>query len=150
MADMMTSGGGRAWFANGSPRDRTGGVWLVVYHAKLPAVIQRSATVLQNLSFRHLRRLAVDLPIGDGRTKVASNDIETVSKRMRHRENNEKRKKEDMKISKWASIGSFFLAAALCVPAWSQNPNPRNARPGTINYVEGQVAIGNQDCGPRR
>ena len=52
-----------------------------------------------------------------------------------------------MRIPKWASIGSFFLATMLCIPAWSQNQNPRNARPGTINYVEGQVAIGNQELG---
>ncbi len=39
---------------------------------------------------------------------------------------------------KW--IGSFFLAAILTAPAWAATP----ALPGTLNYVEGQAAIGSQ------
>ncbi len=39
---------------------------------------------------------------------------------------------------KW--IGSFFLAAILTAPAWGATP----ALPGTVNYVEGQAAIGDQ------
>ena len=35
-------------------------------------------------------------------------------------------------------IGSFFLAAILSAPAWGATP----ALPGTLNYVEGQAAIG--------
>ena len=52
-----------------------------------------------------------------------------------------------MKTPRWASLGGFFLAAVLCVPAWSQNQGDtrRSARPGTINYVEGQAAIGDQE-----
>jgi hypothetical protein len=34
---------------------------------------------------------------------------------------------------------SFALAGILAIPSWA-NPNP--ARPGTLNYVEGQVSIG--------
>ena len=47
-----------------------------------------------------------------------------------------------MTTPKWAYIGSFLLATIFCAPGWSQTP--RVARPGTLNYVEGQAAIGNQ------
>ncbi len=38
------------------------------------------------------------------------------------------------------TIGSFFLAGVLTAPAWAAG----SAVPGTVNYVEGQVAIGDQ------
>jgi len=37
-------------------------------------------------------------------------------------------------------IGGFFLTAILCAPAWGAN----TARPGTLNYVEGQASIDTQ------
>ena len=39
------------------------------------------------------------------------------------------------------ATAALFLAALLCVPMWGANP----AQPGSINYVEGQVAIGNRN-----
>lgn len=45
-----------------------------------------------------------------------------------------------MRLSRLKWIGSFFLAAILSAPAWAATP----ALPGTLNYVEGQAAIGNQ------
>jgi len=60
-----------------------------------------------------------------------------------------------MRLSRLSVITPFLLAAALCVPAWGANSalpaNPdysqarhraESAPPGTINYVEGQAAIG--------
>ena len=44
----------------------------------------------------------------------------------------------------FASLSSFFLAFALTGAAWAQNNNSRPARPGSINYVEGQASIGGQ------
>ncbi len=38
------------------------------------------------------------------------------------------------------AVGGFFLAALLCGPAWGSAP----PQPGTINYIEGQAAIGGQ------
>jgi FecR-like protein len=56
------------------------------------------------------------------------------------------------------SIGICFLEAILSAPAWGQNPdmqnqNPQNqnahtARPGAINYVEGDAAIDGQPLNP--
>jgi hypothetical protein len=43
-----------------------------------------------------------------------------------------------MRLSRLKWIGSFFLAAILSAPAWAATP----ALPGTVNYVEGQAAIG--------
>jgi hypothetical protein len=43
-----------------------------------------------------------------------------------------------MRLSRLNLIGSFFLAAILSAPAWGATP----ALPGTLNYVEGQAAIG--------
>jgi hypothetical protein len=43
-----------------------------------------------------------------------------------------------MKRSRWMPVGGFFLAALLSSPAWGTVP----PQPGTVNYVEGQVAIG--------
>src|ERR1700756_596259 len=50
-----------------------------------------------------------------------------------------------MRILNWASVGGFLLATALCAPAWSQSQ--RAGRPGTLNYVEGQARIGDQELG---
>lgn len=63
-----------------------------------------------------------------------------------------------MRLLKKNTLGIVFLAAALCAPVWGANPalpaSPDHTRgqrsqeesvqPGTINYVEGQVSIGNQ------
>ena len=38
----------------------------------------------------------------------------------------------------------IFLAVVLCAPAWAETANAKAAVPGTLNYVEGQVSIGNQ------
>jgi hypothetical protein len=38
------------------------------------------------------------------------------------------------------AVGGFFLAALLSSPAWGSLP----PQPGTVNYIEGQAAIGNQ------
>src|ERR1700721_1092803 len=43
-----------------------------------------------------------------------------------------------MRLSRLNLIGSFFLAAILSAPAWGATP----ALPGTLNYVEGQAAVG--------
>ncbi|MBI3485016.1 MAG: FecR domain-containing protein [Acidobacteria bacterium] len=40
----------------------------------------------------------------------------------------------------WKATGTFFLATILSAPAWGVTP----ARPGRLNYVEGQVRIGTQ------
>ncbi len=45
-----------------------------------------------------------------------------------------------MRLSGLKLIASFFLAALLSAPAWAANP----ALPGTLNYVEGQAALGGQ------
>jgi len=41
-----------------------------------------------------------------------------------------------------ASLGAIFLATILAVPMGSQSQNAHSARPGSINYVEGQASIG--------
>ncbi len=59
-----------------------------------------------------------------------------------------------MTQSRLIGISSVFLAAALSVPAWGADPaqpetakaNP--ARPGSLNYVEGQASIEGQRLGP--
>jgi hypothetical protein len=38
----------------------------------------------------------------------------------------------------------FFLAAILSAPAWADVTSAQSAVPGTLNYVEGQVSIGEQ------
>ena len=59
-----------------------------------------------------------------------------------------------MTQSRLIGIASVLLAAALSVPAWgadSAQPGKANAnpaRPGSLNYVEGQVSIGGQNLGP--
>ena len=45
-----------------------------------------------------------------------------------------------MRLSRLNLLASFFLAAILSAPAWGATP----ALPGTVNYVEGQVYIGDQ------
>src|SRR5262245_44515439 len=42
-----------------------------------------------------------------------------------------------MKLSRMKVLGSLFLAVGLAVPAWAA----KTGQPGSINYVEGQVAI---------
>src|ERR1700751_4870900 len=59
-----------------------------------------------------------------------------------------------MRQSRVIAVSSVFLAAALSVPAWGADPaqsehakaNP--ARPGSLNYVEGQASIAGQSLGP--
>ncbi len=45
-----------------------------------------------------------------------------------------------MKLSTLNLLASFILAAILSAPAWGATP----ALPGTLNYVEGQAAVGTQ------
>src|SRR5579871_3368751 len=43
------------------------------------------------------------------------------------------------------ALGSFALAGILAIPAWANSNGNRDiARPGTLNYVEGQASIGSQ------
>ena len=49
-----------------------------------------------------------------------------------------------LSLIKRATIASFVLTAALMVPAWGANSDTHTALPGTLNYVEGQVSIGNE------
>ena len=49
-----------------------------------------------------------------------------------------------MQLPRWGAIASFFLAAILCAPAWGDTTGANAAVPGTLNYVEGQVSIGDQ------
>lgn len=49
-----------------------------------------------------------------------------------------------MWLPRMKAITGFFLAAILFVPAWATDTNSKAAVPGTINYVEGTVSIGNQ------
>jgi hypothetical protein len=49
-----------------------------------------------------------------------------------------------MRLSRWKIFAGFFLAAILSAPAWASNTPANSALPGTINYVEGHAAIGNQ------
>ncbi len=42
------------------------------------------------------------------------------------------------------ALAGLFLAAALMAPAWATTSGPQTAVPGTLNYVEGQAAIGKQ------
>jgi hypothetical protein len=53
-----------------------------------------------------------------------------------------------------ATATSIFLAAALSVPVWGadsahpENTKANSARPGSLNYVEGQASIEGQSLGP--
>jgi hypothetical protein len=51
-----------------------------------------------------------------------------------------------MRLARWSSVaGSTLLALLLSLPAWSDTTTDRHtAMPGTLNYVEGQVTIGDQ------
>lgn len=42
------------------------------------------------------------------------------------------------------TLGYFFLAALLSVPAWSATSDRQSATPGTLNYIEGYASIGDQ------
>jgi FecR protein len=46
--------------------------------------------------------------------------------------------------SRKGALASLVLTAALTAAAWGMNSDPRTASPGTVNYVEGQAAIGQQ------
>jgi FecR protein len=50
-----------------------------------------------------------------------------------------------MRLSRLKGIGVFILAAMLSAPAWATNTDANTALPGTLNYVEGQAAIGGQN-----
>src|SRR5258706_571774 len=55
-----------------------------------------------------------------------------------------------MRQSRLIGIAGVFLAAALSVPAWGTDPaqpKPHAARPGGLNYVEGQVSIDGEALG---
>jgi hypothetical protein len=51
-----------------------------------------------------------------------------------------------MRLARWSSVaGSALLALLLSLPAWGDTTTDRHtAMPGTLNYVEGQAAIGDQ------
>jgi FecR protein len=49
-----------------------------------------------------------------------------------------------MRLFRLEGALAFLLAAVLSAPAWASGTNTREAVPGTINYVEGKVAIGTQ------
>src|SRR6266404_4870104 len=59
-----------------------------------------------------------------------------------------------MRQSRVIGIASVLLVAALSVPAWgADSAHPENAkanpaRPGSLNYVEGQASIEGQSLGP--
>src|SRR5882724_3805320 len=59
-----------------------------------------------------------------------------------------------MRQSRLIAISSVFLAAALSVPAWGADPaqsehaKANAARPGSLNYVEGQASIEGESLGP--
>jgi hypothetical protein len=59
-----------------------------------------------------------------------------------------------MRQSRWIAVASVFLAATLSAPARGTDPvQPGNtkasaARPGSVNYVEGQVSIEGRSLGP--
>ena len=53
-----------------------------------------------------------------------------------------------MRFTRFLKLFSLFVALAL-LPAWAEADNPstansRSARPGTLNYVEGQVSLDSQ------
>lgn len=43
----------------------------------------------------------------------------------------------------WRSFGGFLMTVLLSAPAWAADSRPA-ARPGTLNYVEGQASVDNQ------
>jgi len=52
-----------------------------------------------------------------------------------------------MKIS-LVAVGGLLLAMSISVRVWGQTQNSHTARPGSINYVEGQASIGNEPVSP--
>ena len=51
-----------------------------------------------------------------------------------------------MRLAQWKmAAGSTLLAALLTLPAWGDTQNRHTAMPGTLNYVEGQASIGEQN-----
>lgn len=52
-----------------------------------------------------------------------------------------------MELSRFQAVASLLLAAVLSAPAWGTNTDAKAAVPGTLNYVEGQVSIGDQTVG---
>jgi hypothetical protein len=46
--------------------------------------------------------------------------------------------------SRFAAVASVVLVALLSAPAWGTNAPANSALPGTLNYVEGQVSMGQQ------
>lgn len=49
-----------------------------------------------------------------------------------------------MQRPKFGILTGLLLAAILSTPAWAADTSTRTAVPGTLNYVEGQVSIGDQ------
>jgi hypothetical protein len=49
-----------------------------------------------------------------------------------------------MRQPRFEAIAGFFLAAILSAPAQCSDTSANSAQPGTLNYVEGQAAIGTQ------
>jgi len=53
-----------------------------------------------------------------------------------------------MRLAKWKMVaGSCLMAAVLSLPAWGDTDTGHTAMPGTLNYVEGQAAMGTQNLG---
>src|SRR5579872_828206 len=52
-----------------------------------------------------------------------------------------------MRLARWKTVaGSCFLAALLSLPAWGTDTDTRHtAMPGTLNYVEGQASMDDQN-----
>src|SRR5256884_4670371 len=48
-----------------------------------------------------------------------------------------------MRLPWMRAIASFLFSATLSAPAWA-NANANSAVPGTLNYVEGKVSIGEE------
>jgi len=46
------------------------------------------------------------------------------------------------------AVAGLVLAMSLSGPVWGQTQNSHPARPGSINYVEGQASIGNEPVSP--
>ncbi|MGA9967808.1 MAG: FecR domain-containing protein [Terriglobales bacterium] len=49
-----------------------------------------------------------------------------------------------MRLPRLKAIVGFFLAAILSAPAWAADTSAKSALPGTLNYVEGKVSMGDQ------
>jgi hypothetical protein len=49
-----------------------------------------------------------------------------------------------MRLAGW-KLAAVFLAAVLSVPAWGDTDSRHTAAPGTLNYVEGQASMGDQN-----